>query len=200
LGADRIRAFSCDPNDRLFIEPTKEGFLKAPAGSGPRHLTFHPNRKFAYCIEELSGTISIYRYNQGTLEFMERASAHPELLTGGFESSDIQISPDGLFLYAANRGTENNVAIFAIMPNGVLMLRGYQPVNGVHPRSLAITPSGQFLVVTNVETSNAVVFKRDVKTGKLTKTDEELIRNVSCVKFRELDSSINNLKLKQQER
>lgn len=182
LGADKIRIYKFNSNvERPFnmIENT----VKADPGSGPRHFTFHPNGNFGYSIEELSGEISVYSYASGTLGLVQKIKAHPDNLKEGFESSDVHFSPDGKFLYATNRGKENNIAIFSVQENGTLQNIGYQPTLGNHPRTFAIDPSGNYLIVTNVKSSEAVVFKRNLKTGLLKKIDAVSIENVTCVQM-----------------
>ncbi|KGO84924.1 6-phosphogluconolactonase [Flavobacterium rivuli WB 3.3-2 = DSM 21788] len=185
LGADKIRAYTF--NETAASEPlqnTASTYIPTTPGGGPRHFTFHPNGKFAYCIEEMGGAVSAYVYKNGGLDSLQRIYTHPETVTGGFESSDIHISPDGKFLYASNRGKENNIAIFSIGENGTLKPVGYQSTLGNHPRIFAIDPSGKFLIVTNVNSSNVIVFRRDAITGLLIKTGKEItIKNVSCVQI-----------------
>jgi 6-phosphogluconolactonase len=184
LGADKIRTYTFNSEKPEPLQPAPQPFIKTVAGSGPRHFTFHPNEKFAYSIEEMSGAVSAYAYNNGRLDSIQRIYTHPETLTDGFESSDIHISPDGKFLYASNRGKENNIAIFLINSNGTLKHVAYQSALGNHPRTFAIDPTGKFLIVTNVNSSSMVVFKRDALTGLLTQTGKEItIEHVSCVQI-----------------
>ena len=183
LGADTIRCYKFDPSLKAPLQAFENGSINTVPGSGPRHFTFHPNKKFAYCIEELSGTIDAYHYKNGTLIHFQRIETHPKEITDGFESSDIHISPDGKFLYVSNRGKEDNIAIFSVAKNGTLENEGYQPVSGEHPRIFALDASGKFVIVANVRTSNVVVFKRDTTTGLLKKTGEEHIKNPSCIQM-----------------
>lgn len=184
LGADKIRTYAFNMTNIQPLQASSASFTPATPGSGPRHFTFHPNGKFAYCIEEMGGAVSAYTYNNGKLDSFQRIYTHPETLNDGFESSDIHISPDGKFLYASNRGKENNIAIFFIANNGTLKLVGYQSTLGIHPRIFAIDPTGKFLIATNVNSSNVVVFRRNTVTGLLTKTGKEItVKNVSCVQI-----------------
>ncbi|MDA6072334.1 lactonase family protein [Flavobacterium sp. AC] len=187
LGADKIRCYRFDENQKQPLLETKVPFTKTDLEAGPRHLTFHPNEKLGYCIEEMSGSISVYQYENGTLKQIQRINTHPEVITSGFESSDIHISPDGKFLYATNRGKENNIAIFSIDEKGLLKNIGYQSTLGKHPRIFAIDESGKFLVATNVNSGNVVVFKRNSKTGLLKKVGKEVkMENVSCVQIKNI--------------
>lgn len=185
LGADKIRIFKFDNEASKPLKAADIPITQTTSGSGPRHLTFHPNGKFAYCTEELAGAISVYRYESGTLESIQRINTHPDELKDNFESSDIHISPDGRFLYAANRGQENNLAIFAIQNNGTLKTVGYQSTLGKHPRIFAIDESGKFLIATNSVSGDAVVFKRNSETGLLKKVGKKIrIKGVSSVVIR----------------
>jgi len=187
LGADKIRCYQFNKSQKKPLTETKIPFTKTDLEAGPRHFTFHPNQKFGYCIEEMSGTISVYGYEKGALKKIQRINTHPDDITEGFESSDIHISPDGKFLYASNRGKENNIAIFSIDTNGLLKNIGYQSTLGEHPRIFALDETGKFLIATNVNSGNVIVFKRDKKTGMLTNTGVEIkIPNVSCVKIKQI--------------
>lgn len=184
LGADKIRAFKFDsinPKPLLFADNLS---VKTVPGSGPRHFTFHPSKPYAYCIEELSGMVSVYSYKQGKLDSSQRIFSYSKT-QDSYGGADIHISPDGRFLYASNRG-ENTVSMFSIdQSNGQLHLLGHQPTFGDHPRNFAIDPDGNFLLVANQLTNNIIVFKIDRKTGLLTKTGKEItVPQPSCLKMR----------------
>lgn len=186
LGADRIRVFGFDVNDcRPLIAQSTEDYLATP-GSGPRHFTFYPSGRFAYCIEELSGTVVSFRYQNGHLDSIQRIFAYSKTQEE-YNSADIHISPDGLFLYVSNRwDNENTLAIFAIdTVSGILSLIGHQTTFGDHPRNFAIDDTGNFLLVANQVTNNLVVFRRNKQTGLLTKIRQEInVPSPSCVQIR----------------
>ena len=186
LGADKIRVFKFDSNNLKPLMPIDDYIVNAVPGSGPRHFTFHPNGKFAYCIEELSGMVSAYSYNNGNLDSIQRIFSYSKTQES-YGSSDIHISPDGLFLYASHRwDKENTISIFSINQNtGKLTLVGHQPTFGDHPRNFIIDPTGNFILVANQVTNNIVVFKRNWKSGLLTKTKTEIsVPRPSCLQMR----------------
>jgi 6-phosphogluconolactonase len=187
LGADKIRCYRFDVSRLQPLQPAQRPLTGAVPGSGPRHIAFHPFKDFAYCIEELSGTITAYRYTNGSLDSIQRIDAHPASITAGFSSADIHLSPDGLFLYASNRGEENNISIFSVDPQtGKLTGIGYQPTMGDHPRNFAIDPVGKFLLVANQFTGNVVVFNRDIRTGLLKYTGVQVkVPGASCVQIKD---------------
>jgi 6-phosphogluconolactonase (cycloisomerase 2 family) len=186
LGADKIRVFKFNVQDEQPLKALENYDYTAIPGSGPRHFTFHPNNRFAYCIEELSGTVTAFRYESGKLDSIQRIFSYSKLQEE-YNSADIHISPDGLFLYASNRwDNENTISIFSINPdNGKLTLIGHQSTYGDHPRNFTLDPTGKYLIVANQVTNNIVVFKRDIKTGLLTKTGKEIkVPRPSCLKMR----------------
>jgi 6-phosphogluconolactonase (cycloisomerase 2 family) len=186
LGSDKIRCYQFDSLQKQPLQVISYPFTQTILGSGPRHFTFHPNGIFAYCIEELTGTVSSYKYENGKLESFQRITAHSDEFKEGFSSGDIHISPDGRFLYSSNRGEENNIAIFSIENDGTLKTVGYQSTFGRTPRIFAIDSKGKFVIIANQSTGNVVVFKRDSVTGLLTKAGNKTnVKNASCVQIRE---------------
>jgi len=184
LGADEIRSYRF--NSSLAQPVSTESYRqnRAALGSGPRHICFHPNQKNVYCVEEIGGSLSYYQFHKGKLRLKQRVMLHNSS-TGKHSSADVHISPDGKFLYASNRGDENNIAIFSIRPNGRLQLVDYQSTMGNHPRMFALSPQGQFLVVANQFSNNLRVFKRNERTGKLTPTGQDIpIESPSCVQIK----------------
>lgn len=186
LGGDKIRVFKFDTTQKLPLIAMPAYTVKATPGSGPRHFTFHPNKTFAYCIEELGGTVAAYTYHNGRLDTIQRIFAYSKK-QASYGSADIHISPDGLFLYASNRwDDENTIAVFAInQQNGTLTLAGHQYTHGDHPRNFTLDPTGNFLLVANQETNNIIVFKRNSKTGLLSKTRYGAkVKLPSCLQMR----------------
>jgi 6-phosphogluconolactonase (cycloisomerase 2 family) len=185
LGADKIRAFEfVKTKEKRSLENQIE--IKTKLGSGPRHFTFDINGKFGYLINELSGKIDRYIYNNGNLNFIDDYPTYQQS-QDIYRAADIHISPDGKFLYASNRGPEeDSIVIFSINQNdGKLQLVAHQYTYGKHPRNFAIDPSGNFLVVANQFSNNIVVFKRDIKTGRLTKLSNEIrVNNPSSLQMR----------------
>lgn len=168
LGADKIRATKFDPDNLLTTVDSLT--VSTKKGSGPRHFTFHPNKPFAYCAEELSGSVSAYAYQAGRLRLLDTYASYKRKRKK-YKSADIHVSPDGKFLYASNRETENSISIFRIdAGNGKLKLVGHKKTYGKIPRSFVIDPTGNFLIVANKASDNLVVYRRDLRTGLLTKT------------------------------
>ncbi|MES2774618.1 MAG: lactonase family protein [Bacteroidota bacterium] len=176
LGMDKVMVYKFRATSNLPLEPAAEPFAETLPGSGPRHLVFHPTiKKYAYLVNEMAGAVNGYIFEKGKLSNIQNIAMHPGDFKGQPGSADIHLSPDGKFLYASNRGEENNIVIYAVEPmNGLLTLKGYQSVLGTKPRNFCIDPTGNFLLVANQDSGNIVIFKRDKETGFLTPTGEEI--------------------------
>jgi 6-phosphogluconolactonase len=175
LGTDKVMIYKFKSLLKQPLQPASPAFVKTPSGSGPRHLTFHPDKKFAYLIHELSGTVTAYSYNEGKLRIVQEVSTHPRGFTGIPGSAEIFVSPDGKFLYASNRGEENTITIFSVNAlTGKLKLMGYQPVLGKTPRNFIIDPTGNYLLVANQDSDNIVIFKRNKENGLLKETGPQI--------------------------
>jgi 3-carboxymuconate cyclase len=175
LGMDKVMVYRFDRQSGQPLKPSAPSFVSTIAGSGPRHFTFHPNKRFAYLVSELSGTVSAYNYYKGHLAKLQEVAAHPKDYHGVIGSADIHISPDGKFLYVSNRGDENTITIFSVNDiTGKLKLQGFQPSLGKTPRNFIIDPTGRYLLVANQESNNVVIFRRNIKTGLLVATGKQL--------------------------
>ncbi len=163
---------------------------KADPGAGPRHFAFHPNGKFAYVLNEMGSTVSVFSYDSsgGVLRRLQTISSVPQDFSGHKEAAEIQVHPSGKFLYASNRG-HDSIAVFAIDPDkGTLTLIEYASTKGQTPRSFEITPGGSLLFAANEKSNNIVVFHIDDKTGRLTPTGKVLdVAEPVCVKFVPID-------------
>lgn len=174
LGTDKLTAYSFEAeNMNLASEPAIT--YETEKGAGPRHVTFHPNGKFAYLVNELNGTVDAFAYKGDSLSHLQTVSTLPENYEGAVSGADIHVSPDGKYLYVSNREDLNNIVIYAIdIATGKLSKVGEQSSGGVHPRNFMIDPTGKYLLAANRHTDNIVIFKRDSKTGLLTPTGEEI--------------------------
>ena len=184
LGIDKVMIYAFDAATGK-LTPASQPFAQSEAGSGPRLFTFHPNKKFAYMIEELSGTIVTYKYKKGKLKTIQRISTMPQHSTQFAGSADIHVSTDGKFLYASNRGDVNTIAIYTINENrGTLSLIKIQSTLGKAPRNFSIDPSGKFLLAENQNSDEIVIFKRDATTGLLTDSGNRVnIGKPVCIKW-----------------
>ncbi|AUL56025.1 6-phosphogluconolactonase [Burkholderia pseudomallei] len=169
LGADKLYSYRYTPDgSRGLIGPTESRYTLAKAGSGPRHLVFGANGRFAYVTNELNASVDVYRYDDGRLAHIETVPMTAPGFAGKVGGGALHLSPDGRFLYATNRGDANDIVIYAVnAADGKLTLVGRQSSLGKTPREFAIDPSGKWLIVGNQDSDSVFVFRRDIASGRL---------------------------------
>lgn len=184
LGIDKIMVYDFDAKLGELKAAKTPSYASLP-GAGPRHIDFHPNGDYVYLIDEMGGNVTAYSYRKGKLQFLQTISAVREGYKGAVGSADIHVSPDGKFVYASNRGDENDIAIFAVdKSTGKLTLKGHQPVLGKTPRNFSIDPTGKFLLSANQNSGDIVIFKRDVATGLLIDSGKKIeVDKPVCLKW-----------------
>ena len=171
LGQDRIYVYRFDPNTGRLTLSEATPFVSFPSGDGPRHFVFHPNGRWIYVLSEESSKITFFRYNaeQGALSLQQAVSSLPEGFRGTNFTSELVISADGRFLYAANR-LHDTIAICSIDGRGRLTCVGEVPTMGDYPRHCSFDPSGEFFYVCNQRSDDITCFKVHRETGQLSFT------------------------------
>jgi len=168
LGTDQIDVYRIGEGASL----EKVSSWQAVPGAGPRHLTFHPNGKWLYSINELDNTIDALAFDdqQGKLTGLQTISTLPKDFAGESYTAEVVAHPNGKFLYGSNRG-HDSTAVFSIDPDkGTLQLIQIEPTQGGHPRFVGIDPTGTFYIAANRDSNNLVTFRIDPKTGELKPT------------------------------
>jgi len=185
LGIDKILIYSLDTTTGIITNTGHDE--SSVAGAGPRHIAFHPNQQWLYVVCELNGTIEAYNINNSTsaLSRFQTISTLPSGVTAAAHAADIHMTPDGKYLYASNRGTNNNIAMYSInQGTGELSLLGHQAALGNNPRGFAIDPSGKFLLVGSQDNNKVITFKIDPATGLLSTTGiQTSVTSPVCLKF-----------------
>ncbi|UKJ06832.1 lactonase family protein [Solitalea lacus] len=184
LGNDRLYKYAFYPASTTdVLVAGNPAFYTLPAGSGPRHFTFHPNRRYCYLLDELSGKINVFSYSEGNLNELQTIAADKTAGINNKGSADIHITPNGKFLYATNRITSNEIVSYKVDVSGKLTEIG-RNATGVHPRNFTIDPSGKFVLVATRDNNNITVFKINQKTGKLEETKSRLsVDKPVCLKM-----------------
>lgn len=180
LGADVIRTFKFSDEGLELYET-----LEVQAGSGPRHIAFHPSGVYAYLVNELSNTIQVLSYKNGVFATISPALLTiPEDFDLNSQVAAVRLSHDGQFIYVSNRG-HNSIAVYKILGDGAnVELVEIVTSGGTWPRDLNITPSDSFIVVAHEHSYNLVLFSRNKETGKLTEIEnEQKAAEGVCVQF-----------------
>jgi 6-phosphogluconolactonase len=178
LGADRVFVYGFDPATRQLV-PAAQPFGTAEPGSGPRHLTFHPNGQFLFLVTEMAAEVVSYRWDakQARLQHIQTLPMDEPTFTEQKSAAHIAISRDGRFVYASSRGT-NTIAVFAVnSKDGTMRLVQRISSQGKTPWDFSIDPTGRWMLVANSNSNAIAVFAVNPETGELTATQETLSVN-----------------------
>lgn len=184
LGADKLFVYRFDAATGS-LAPADPPSLALKAGAGPRHLSFHPNGRFAYVLNEIGSTVTVLAYDpaRGAFRELQTLSTLPAGFQGSSTAAEVLVHPSGRFLYASNRG-HNSIAVFAIDERGMLKLLAHVPSQGRTPRGYSLDAEGRWLIAANQDTHNIAVFRIDAGTGIPAPTGQSLeVRSPECVKF-----------------
>jgi len=176
LGTDHITVFVIKTETGQLSDP--KTFTNDHPGSGPRHVAFHPNGRWVYGINEIDSTVDHYLWTatrfsdtpQGLLVNTNTPikTIAPDFPADKNTAAELAISPDGLFLYASNRG-EDSLVVFSIRPkDGKLAELQRISCGGKTPRQFTLDPTAQWILCGNQDSATVTIFRRDAVTGKLT--------------------------------
>jgi 6-phosphogluconolactonase (cycloisomerase 2 family) len=171
LGQDRIYLYRFNSATGRLTPSEVAPFVSLASGDGPRHLAFHPNGRWLYSLQEESSTIAFFLYDaaRGSLTTQKTISTLPPGFAGTSFSSEIQVSPDGRFLYCANR-LHDSLCICSIAADGSPRRIEQVSTMGDYPRYFQFGPGGDFLYVCNQRSDCITTFKVNKDTGALTFT------------------------------
>lgn len=182
-GLDKIWSFRLGQDS---LVATAQKFVGLDSGAGPRHFAFHPQKPYAYVINELDNTINTFGYDEttGYLTDIQKITTLPDDYQEQSYGADIHIHPGGKYLYASNRG-HNSIALFHINENnGELQLIQLQSVQGDFPRNFTIAPDGKYLFVANQRSNNIIKFEIDQENGHIAPFGKETVLSAPvCLAF-----------------
>lgn len=185
LGLDEIRVYRFD-QQRGTLSPNDPPLVRTPPKAGARHLSFHPNGKLAYLIEEFGSSITALQWDAkpGIFSPIETVSTLPRDSHVESGAAEVLVRPDGRFLYASSRGP-NILTVFDIDTiTGRLAPVQYASTQGKQPRNFRIDPTGNYLFAGNTETNNVVEFRIDRQSGFLFPTGLSVhVVGPTCIKF-----------------
>ncbi|MDP1566140.1 MAG: beta-propeller fold lactonase family protein [Polaromonas sp.] len=166
LGGDHLSSWRFDAASGMLSANDPPLIDVAPAKTGPRHFLWDKAQKYAYLINELDGGVDVFAYDaaKGGLRHLQRSTVVPPGFAGKVWAADLQISPDGKFLYGSER-TSSTLATFRIAAaTGHLQVVGHTPTEKT-PRSFAIDSTGRFLVAAGQDSHALSLHVIDSATG-----------------------------------
>jgi 6-phosphogluconolactonase len=170
LGLDKVMIYRLDA---AASKIESNGFGQLPPGSGPRHMKFDNKGKYVFVLNELTLTITVFRYDSqaGTMsaiETVETVPAKEKAREQAISASEIRVHPNGKFVYSANRGHDTITSFAFDETSGHLTLIERTPIRGATPRNFNIDPSGQWLLAAGQDSNTLASFAINQQTGELT--------------------------------
>jgi 6-phosphogluconolactonase len=168
LGADQVMQLGFDAATGRVV-PLTPAALATRSGSGPRHLVWHPNGRWAYLLNELDASLDLLDLDADAGTLTARCSV--STLPPGFSSTpwaaDLHLTPDGRFLYTSER-TSSTLAMWHVDPaDGSLGLLGHVPTER-QPRGFQISPSGHWLLAVGQLSNSLTCYRIAADSGRLT--------------------------------
>jgi len=179
LGTDQVFQFRFDEKSGR-LSPNAPPHVQLQAGSGPRHLRVSRDNRFVYVLGELDGTITTLSLDaDGLLAVRSSASFLPpgsglrpgaprpsagRDVSNDVWASDLHLTPDNRFLYAAER-TRSTISWLAAN-HGALSFLGSISTEQ-QPRGFAIDPSGRHMIVTGEKSDTISSYAIDTSSGAL---------------------------------
>jgi 6-phosphogluconolactonase len=199
LGIDKVMIYKFDAVGGTL---ERHGSATLSPGSGPRHLAFSPDGKFAYVISELLSTVTVFRYDStdGKLTEIQTISTtvfpwtsldSESLIIN--KAAEVRVHPSGKFVYASNRifsinGTtpyDGNIVTYRAGPDGKLVPVSTTPCGGKTPRFFTLDSTGTWLLCAHQDSSTMAVFKIDPDTGRPKPTGAPItVPNPTCIVLR----------------
>lgn len=186
LGANKIYHYHCDNgtlNEAASTEMTR--------GAGPRHFAFHQDKEVLFVLNEIDYSIEVFTVEDWTkplrrIQKIKTIEQEPD--TGTVNTAAIRIHPNGLYVYASNRGIngseENSISVFKINDDNTLERVQVKASGGKIPRDFVISPDGQFLLIAHQNSDNIIIYHLDETTGMIgEKSSDTHVMTPVCLKF-----------------
>jgi 6-phosphogluconolactonase len=154
LGADQVLCLKLG-RGAMFVEARIA--WRAPPGTGPRHLLFHPRRTLALVLSELSHTLTLLEAGDGKLRPLQSVSTVPAAFTGDNLGGHLGLNAEGTRVYTSNRG-HDSIAVFALENNRLELLQQVAS-GGAHPRHFVLLEDAGLLAVAHEKDGRIGLFE-----------------------------------------
>ena len=190
LGTDQVLQFKFDEKTGRLAANTPP-LVQLAQGSGPRHIVVSGDNRFLYLLNELTATVTTLSLDSGTGLLTPVGSVSslppdcnlkpgrprgPGGMPGAYATahdpsndiwaSDLHLTPDGRFLYAAERTNATINAMSVDASSGKLKYLS-SVATEKQPRGFAIDPGGRYLVVSGEKSDKLATYAIDAASGAL---------------------------------
>jgi len=184
LGTDQVFQFAFDERTGK-LAANRPPFVQMKQRTGPRHLCFSRDNRFVYVLNELTATVTTLSLDASTgllaelgsasalapdsplVPGMPRGPAAPARDTSkDIWASDLHLTPDGRFLYAAER-TGSTLGAFSVDATNGKLTYIASVATEKQPRGFAIDARGKYLVASGEKSETISSYSIDARSGAL---------------------------------
>ena len=188
LGDDKIMQYCFDEKTGE-LTPNSPATVKTAQDVGPRHFLFSHDGQYLYVLGELSGTVTTYAFDAKTgfltlkgasigvpAKVLSLENGVPPSVKADNDkpkvwAADMQLSPDGRFLYVSERTKSIIATLVFDQETGLPEYQGMTQVEQ-QPRSFAFSKEGHFMVVSGEKDTHLGLYRVDAASGELITADE----------------------------
>ncbi len=179
LGADKVIMYRYNNG---ILKEDSDRTLNVVPGSGPRHMIFSHDGKFAYLVNEIANSIMVFKYIDSRFSLIQAISTIPRHFIGFSSASAIRLTTSGEHLFVSNRG-HDSIAMYRVNKETGKISLLYMVHTGKEPRDFNIY-NDQYLIIA-CQTDNKLqimTFNEEAEGLKL--TDSEIVIPAPiCVAF-----------------
>lgn len=169
LGSDKVVLYTYKDG---ILEEDVEHTLNVVPGSGPRHMIFSKDGRFAYLVNEIANSVMVFKYLDKRFSLIQVIHTTPRHFHGFSSASAIHLSGSGKHLFVSNRGHDSIVLYRVNQETGKISLL-YMVHTGASPRDFNILDD-KFLIV-GAQDDN------ELEVLTFNEEKEELVRTASTL-------------------
>ena len=171
LGADKVIMYTYEDGK---LEEASNHNLNVVPGSGPRHMIFSKDGRYAYLVNEIANNLMVFKYSDEYLNLIQVIHTTPRHFHDFSSASAIRLSDTGNHLFVSNRGHDSIVLYRVNKETGKVSLL-YMVHTGRSPRDFNIIDN-KYLIVGAQDDDEIELFTFDEE-------EEQLVRTVYTLKI-----------------
>lgn len=166
-GYGQVRVLRFHPEDGSFTQTDQ--YLAPNVYDEPRHISIHPNNRWAYLINEKGNKMTFFEFDEvnGKLTALQNLPTLPATYTGEGQASASVLNEKGDILIGSNRIHESVVVYRVDQNTGYMTELGYYSCLGLTPRFVTFNSDYSRFYIANEDSDTIVEMKLDSDKGIL---------------------------------
>lgn len=179
LGADKVIMYKYDHG---ILKEDNDRTLNVVPGSGPRHMIFSNDGKFAYLVNEIANSIMVFKYLDSRFSLIQVVSTVPRHFKGFSSASAIRLTTTGEHLFVSNRG-HDSIAMYRVNKETGKISLLYMVHTGKEPRDFNVYDDKYLIIASQTDNKLQIMtFNEQKEELKLTESEIHVPAPI-CVAF-----------------